>query len=370
MPSTLNTTARKQSSPLSNARTTTPETAKRNINAFTDVAKPLPVATQATQNIANSTLKQIQGNPTTYLQPVAITSPPGDSNTYIVLSRDGEKLNEKVINMDGRGRDAIKVIADKQYVSNFTATDDGDYTSKNGHSDAIQIIPKGDEFLGAISKDVTVENFQILAGKTSGALQGIVATDGCFTNLTIRDGVISTGSPNKLLLSGMASGAISNVHDEAGGLIKPRLEPLRIGGGGNGLQNIYVLSLNDENHACSPKPLKGNNTVVANDVRRIMPRNNTNDIGLCDFNLDRFKYDMGKMTVKDALSNQKVKQHIDDWLSDIEKTQQVEFKGKYALLQQQLGDGAALISQLSGEIKGEFYREFAKNYGHPCSKGK
>ncbi|WP_020560967.1 hypothetical protein [Thiofilum flexile] len=100
------------------------------------------------------------------------------------------------------------------------------------HRDGMQIIPnqsKGDRFAGAISNGVTIDNVTI---NSAGALQGIFATDGAFTNLHITNNTVQIGGEHALSINGMLSGKIEG--NTTNRSIK--LLPLRIGGG----RNIYI----------------------------------------------------------------------------------------------------------------------------------
>ena len=212
---------------------------------------------------------------------------------------------------------------------------------------AVRLEPKNNALVAGKLENIVIDKLDVLAASTTGSLQGVVGTDGCFVNIRITNSIIRTGSPNKIRLNGLASGYINNVKDSKGNLIVPRLEPLRIGGEGDGTQKVYVLSLDDKKHLCSPKTLTGNNAAIADDLRKKLPDYEQNVVGLCDFRLESFKADITNMTLKQAMAMPDVNKTIGSW-------------GNHSpeLLLTDLPD---LL------LQSRIYQELAKQYGKLCA---
>lgn len=146
--------------------------------------------------------------------------------------------------------------------------------TKMAHRDGIQLIPSATNarYVGDIMRHVSITQNRI---QSSGALQGIFATDGLFKNMEITNNKISTGGKHTIAINGFLSGKISGNTELNGELLKKHkivLSPLRLGGGAN----IYVLSFNNNKlEKTSPdyyayEPLeKGSQEVTDNREKRV-----------------------------------------------------------------------------------------------------
>ncbi len=247
----------------------------------------------------------------------------------------------------------------------------GRYADVGGHADTLQPIPS-DQYIGGVQRNLTVKNLNTTGSMNGDSVQGIISTDGCLINLNADGGNIKAGSPNKLAFNGLASGSLNNFRDQDGNLVQARLQPLRIGGN-PGIGNTWILSISPEDHECNPGAIAGNNYFEEQDKRKKLSHpNDTRDTGLCNFELDKFKSDMRKITVAEILVDPKVGTQVNNWLEWVKTTKQPEFSGKYNEIQARIIEASKdgkLISGLSGSIAPVFYQIVAKNYGEVCSSG-
>lgn len=222
----------------------------------------------------------------------------------VVQLKDHASLNHAIFrNSPG---DDLHIIGNATQVTNCTFFDDptDSYTDEAAHRDACQVIARSanwqhSQYAAApLSWLWITKNRMLLKSKK----QGIFGADGYFDQITVCDNVIDTESNHEITFCGLRSGLFKNNIDMNGEPVRVLLEPLRIGGGIDGM-GVWVTGFSDPKY--DYLEVKGDN-IIDNRHKVTYP----NHIYLRSFDLDAFRAAAEEVATNDTQTTCKVFQQL------------------------------------------------------------
>lgn len=180
--------------------------------------------------------------------------------------------------LEAEQTDAVRVSANHVTLDGLVVEDTRAYDT--AHRDAVQLIPPpkvqksivdgrkvstrlADQLAGTVLNDVIISGCQVRSD--AGVLQGIFASDGLFSNISINQNDIRTRGVHSISLAGLLdrSHITNNVLHQINPDVEPavRLYPLRIGGNTAEEGVVIVLSFAESNQYAYDKPVFTGNVI-------------------------------------------------------------------------------------------------------------
>lgn len=223
--------------------------------------------------------------------------------------------------------DAIRVTSDNQRVAYNrifdTACDRFPHLKLAAHRDAVQVIPKKDQWYNYQMMGGRLDNTQIIGNiiQSNCHLQGVFSSDGTFSNLVIQNNQVMTESQHQVTINGMLSGKISGNTNLYGQPVRVSLGPLRIGGN-LFTGNIWILGFNDSSIRYEPLASIVLDNSPVQDTRTLKTR--SYDINLVEFRYTSFFQFLETTKLSQIMNTESWNSRYVKWIRNLESNIGVE----------------------------------------------